>query len=121
MTAPSFLELVAQRVVVYDGATGTWLQTQGLTADDYGSEALEGCTDLLEGGPGLRQGVAADGEQCDRQGDHDGDDGQSCDQAGEPGPEGHRCTPSSARVMVACAWPVTVTRLIPMMFRNLVL
>jgi 5-methyltetrahydrofolate--homocysteine methyltransferase len=43
----SFLDLVAQRVVVYDGATGTWLQTQGLTVDDYGGEALEGCTDYL--------------------------------------------------------------------------
>jgi len=43
----SFLDLVAQRVVVYDGATGTWLQTQGLTIDDYGGEALEGCTDYL--------------------------------------------------------------------------
>ena len=43
----SFLDLVAQRVVVYDGATGTWLQGQDLTADDFGGEALEGCTDLL--------------------------------------------------------------------------
>ncbi|MFN8017714.1 MAG: methionine synthase [Acidimicrobiales bacterium] len=43
----SFLDLVAQRVVVYDGATGTWLQTQNLTADDYGGDALEGCTDYL--------------------------------------------------------------------------
>ncbi|MBX3314189.1 MAG: methionine synthase [Actinobacteria bacterium] len=45
--ATSFLDLVAQRVVVYDGATGTWLQTQDLTLDDYGGEALEGCTDYL--------------------------------------------------------------------------
>ena len=43
----SFLDLVAERVVVYDGATGTWLQTQNLTLDDYGGEALEGCTDYL--------------------------------------------------------------------------
>jgi 5-methyltetrahydrofolate--homocysteine methyltransferase len=43
----SFLDLVAQRVVVYDGATGTWLQTQDLSLDDYGGEALEGCTDYL--------------------------------------------------------------------------
>jgi 5-methyltetrahydrofolate--homocysteine methyltransferase len=43
----SFLDLVAQRVVVYDGATGTWLQSQNLTVDDYGGEALEGCTDYL--------------------------------------------------------------------------
>ena len=43
----SFLDLVAERVVVYDGATGTWLQTQNLTADDFGGDALEGCTDYL--------------------------------------------------------------------------
>jgi len=42
-----FLDLVAERVVVYDGATGTWLQTQDLSLDDYGGEALEGCTDYL--------------------------------------------------------------------------
>ena len=45
--ASEFLDLIAEKVVVYDGATGTWLQTQNLTADDYGGEALEGCTDLL--------------------------------------------------------------------------
>ncbi|MGI8709668.1 MAG: homocysteine S-methyltransferase family protein, partial [Acidimicrobiales bacterium] len=43
----SFLDLVAERVVVYDGATGTWLQTQDLSIDDYGGDALEGCTDYL--------------------------------------------------------------------------
>ena len=47
MTSSPFLDLVAERVVVYDGATGTWLQTQDLTLDDYGGEALEGCTDYL--------------------------------------------------------------------------
>ncbi len=43
----SFLDLVAERVVVFDGATGTWLQTQDLSLDDYGGEAFEGCTDIL--------------------------------------------------------------------------
>jgi 5-methyltetrahydrofolate--homocysteine methyltransferase len=43
----SFLDLVAERVVVYDGATGTWLQTQDLSLDDYGGEVNEGCTDYL--------------------------------------------------------------------------
>jgi 5-methyltetrahydrofolate--homocysteine methyltransferase len=43
----TFLDLVAERVVVYDGATGTWLQTQGLTADDFGGDNLEGCNELL--------------------------------------------------------------------------
>ena len=43
----AFLELVNQRVVVYDGATGTWLQGQELTADDFGGDALDGCNELL--------------------------------------------------------------------------
>ncbi|WCO68566.1 methionine synthase [Iamia majanohamensis] len=43
----AFLDAVAERVVVYDGATGTWLQTQDLDLDDYGGPAFEGCTDIL--------------------------------------------------------------------------
>ncbi|MEJ7584463.1 MAG: homocysteine S-methyltransferase family protein, partial [Acidimicrobiales bacterium] len=43
----AFLDLVAERVVVYDGATGTWLQTQGLTADDFGGDNLEGNNEYL--------------------------------------------------------------------------
>src|SRR5690554_2841750 len=42
-----FLDLVRQRVVVYDGAFGTYMQTQGLTADDFGGPALEGCNEML--------------------------------------------------------------------------
>jgi 5-methyltetrahydrofolate--homocysteine methyltransferase len=42
-----FLDLVNERVVVYDGATGTNLQELGLTADDFGGPELEGCTDIL--------------------------------------------------------------------------
>jgi 5-methyltetrahydrofolate--homocysteine methyltransferase len=47
MPASRYLDLVQERVVVYDGAFGTYVQALGLTADDYGGEALEGCTDLL--------------------------------------------------------------------------
>lgn len=43
----SFLDVVKQRVVIYDGATGTWLQEQNLTADDFGGDALEGCNEYL--------------------------------------------------------------------------
>ncbi|MGI9666165.1 MAG: homocysteine S-methyltransferase family protein, partial [Acidimicrobiia bacterium] len=43
----SYLERIARRPVVFDGATGTWLQTQDLTADDFGGEDLEGCNELL--------------------------------------------------------------------------
>src|SRR5215203_4332874 len=42
-----YLDLVNERVVVFDGATGTNLQELGLTADDYGGHELEGCTDIL--------------------------------------------------------------------------
>jgi 5-methyltetrahydrofolate--homocysteine methyltransferase len=34
-------------VVVFDGATGTWLQTQELTAEDFGGPELEGCNEIL--------------------------------------------------------------------------
>ncbi|MEX2250969.1 MAG: methionine synthase [Acidimicrobiia bacterium] len=43
----SYLDAVAAGVVVFDGATGTNLQTIGLTADDFGSPFLEGCNELL--------------------------------------------------------------------------
>ena len=43
----SFLDLVNERVVVYDGATGTFLQTLELTADDFGGPDLEGCNEYL--------------------------------------------------------------------------
>ena len=46
-TQSAFLDAVAERVVVYDGATGTWLQTQDLDLDDYGGPSFEGCTDIL--------------------------------------------------------------------------
>ncbi len=43
----TYLEAVAAGTVVFDGATGTWLQTQDLTADDFGGDHLEGCNELL--------------------------------------------------------------------------
>ena len=42
-----FLDLVNERVVVYDGATGTYLQTLDLGADDFGGADLEGCNEYL--------------------------------------------------------------------------
>jgi 5-methyltetrahydrofolate--homocysteine methyltransferase len=44
---PSYLEVVNQKVVVFDGATGTNLQEVGLTADDFGGPDLEGCNEYL--------------------------------------------------------------------------
>ncbi len=43
----AYLAALADRVLVYDGATGTNLQLQNLTADDFGGEALEGCNEIL--------------------------------------------------------------------------
>jgi len=46
MSSP-FLDLVRERVVVYDGAFGTYVQGLDLTADDFGGEDLEGCNEIL--------------------------------------------------------------------------
>ncbi len=43
----SYLEAVRERVVIYDGATGTNLQRMDLTADDFGGPQFEGCNELL--------------------------------------------------------------------------
>ena len=43
----SYVDAARRRVVIYDGATGTWLQQQDLTADDFGGAHLEGCNELL--------------------------------------------------------------------------
>ncbi len=42
---PDFLELIKQRVMVYDGAMGTSIQTHAPTFDDYWGK--EGCNELL--------------------------------------------------------------------------
>src|SRR5919106_3073996 len=47
MSRPGYLETVAKRVLVYDGAMGTSLQKLGLTAADFGGPSLEGCNDYL--------------------------------------------------------------------------
>src|SRR5713101_2359587 len=40
-------ELMAQRILVLDGAMGTMLQQQDLKAADFGGAALEGCNEVL--------------------------------------------------------------------------
>ena len=42
-----FLELLREKIIVFDGATGTHLQGQGLSADDFGGEPLNGCNEYL--------------------------------------------------------------------------
>jgi methionine synthase I (cobalamin-dependent) len=41
----SILDILKEHVLIYDGATGTNLQTRNLTADDYWGK--EGCNELL--------------------------------------------------------------------------
>src|SRR3989304_3933536 len=43
----AFLDALTQRVLVYDGAMGTSLQTMNLTAEHYGGEQYNGCPDYL--------------------------------------------------------------------------
>jgi 5-methyltetrahydrofolate--homocysteine methyltransferase len=47
MARPTYLDLARERVLVYDGAFGTYMQGMGLTADDFGGPDLEGCNEVL--------------------------------------------------------------------------
>lgn len=47
MTGKHLLEILHDRVLVFDGATGTSLQTQNLSAADFGGEILAGCNEYL--------------------------------------------------------------------------
>lgn len=42
-----FLENLAERVLIYDGAMGTNIQNYQLSAEDYGGQATEGCNEYL--------------------------------------------------------------------------
>src|SRR5260370_8288044 len=46
-SARALQELLAQRILVLDGAMGTMLQQRNLSADDFGGAALEGCNENL--------------------------------------------------------------------------
>jgi 5-methyltetrahydrofolate--homocysteine methyltransferase len=43
----AYLSALGERVVIFDGATGTNLQLADLTADDFGGAELEGCNEIL--------------------------------------------------------------------------
>jgi 5-methyltetrahydrofolate--homocysteine methyltransferase len=45
--AEALQEILAERILVMDGATGTWIQGQNLTAADFGGEEYEGCNENL--------------------------------------------------------------------------
>ncbi|HXJ06000.1 MAG TPA: methionine synthase [Candidatus Acidoferrum sp.] len=46
-SAKALRELLAERILVLDGAMGTMLQQRHLTAEDFGGAALEGCNENL--------------------------------------------------------------------------
>lgn len=43
----TFEQLLQEKIVVFDGAMGTNIQAQNLTADDFGGEHLNGCNEYL--------------------------------------------------------------------------
>ena len=47
MTRQPYLDAVRERVIVFDGAFGTFVQDLNLCADDFGGESLEGCNEML--------------------------------------------------------------------------
>ncbi len=47
MARQPYLDAVAQRVIVFDGAFGTYVQGLDLSADDFGGPELEGCNEML--------------------------------------------------------------------------
>jgi 5-methyltetrahydrofolate--homocysteine methyltransferase len=56
-----FLTALDERVLVFDGAFGTWVQAQDLSADDFGGEELEGCNEhLVQTRPDLIQTMHRD-------------------------------------------------------------
>lgn len=44
---PSLQEALNKRILILDGAMGTMIQQANLTADDFGSDDLDGCNELL--------------------------------------------------------------------------
>ncbi|HEX2998330.1 MAG TPA: methionine synthase [Anaerolineales bacterium] len=46
-TNRKYLDVLAQKVLVFDGAMGTSLQVQNLTAEHFGGEQYNGCNDYL--------------------------------------------------------------------------
>lgn len=57
----SFEQLLQEKIIVFDGAMGTNIQSQNLTADDFGGEFLNGCNEyLLVSKPSAIEKVHAD-------------------------------------------------------------
>jgi 5-methyltetrahydrofolate--homocysteine methyltransferase len=43
----NILDILKEKIIVFDGATGTNIQTQNLAADDFGGEQFNGCNEYL--------------------------------------------------------------------------
>src|SRR6478672_2081860 len=43
----SFIDILKERIIIFDGAMGTNLQVQNLTVDDFGGPQFEGCPEIL--------------------------------------------------------------------------
>ncbi|WP_281887190.1 methionine synthase [Paenibacillus sp. YYML68] len=46
-TKKSLLEQLQHKIMILDGAMGTMIQQENLTADDFGGEELDGCNEIL--------------------------------------------------------------------------
>src|SRR5262245_1888131 len=47
MPNSTFEQRLQEKILVFDGATGTSFKNMNLTADDFGGEALNGCNEHL--------------------------------------------------------------------------
>src|ERR1700737_518697 len=47
MSKPSIEDQLKKKILILDGAMGTMIQREDLTAEDFGSEDLDGCNEIL--------------------------------------------------------------------------
>ncbi len=47
MSRQPYLDAIHERVIVFDGAFGTFIQDLDLSPDDFGGDSLEGCNEML--------------------------------------------------------------------------
>lgn len=47
MNKPTIKEVLSQKILLLDGAMGTMIQNENLTAEDFGGEEFEGCNEYL--------------------------------------------------------------------------
>ena len=47
MNKPPIQEQLKKKIMILDGAMGTMIQQENLTAEDFGSDDLDGCNEIL--------------------------------------------------------------------------